>query len=60
VSLVIPKQGRIFSLWSKLAKADSVPTEANLAAAYLSFAELKEACEDTMARFKKRVHWLTR
>jgi len=44
----------------KLAKADIVPTEANLAAAYLSFAELEEACEDTMARFNERVHSLTR
>jgi hypothetical protein len=44
----------------KLAKADLVPTEANLRAEYGSFAELEQACEQFMAEVNGRVHRVTR
>jgi transposase len=44
----------------KLAKADIVPTEANLAAAYSSFIELEEVCAETMTRLNERVHAVTK
>ncbi len=40
----------------RLAKADVVPTEANLRPAYGSFAELEEACEEFCAKVNGRVH----
>lgn len=40
----------------RLAKADVVPTEANLRAEYSSFAELEEACEEFCAKVNGRVH----
>src|SRR5690625_7429140 len=40
----------------RLAKADVVPTEANLRPAYGSFAELEEACEEVCAEVHGRVH----
>jgi transposase len=40
----------------KIAKADLVPTSANLAPAYESFAELAEACFDWCERVNNRVH----
>lgn len=44
----------------KLAKADLVPTEANLLAAYSSFAELEQACEAFCEQVNARVHRVTR
>jgi len=44
----------------KIAKADLVPTEANLLDEYASFAELAEACAAAMATFNGRVHSVTR
>lgn len=40
----------------RLAKADVVPTEANLRPAYGSFAELEVACEEFCAKVNSRVH----
>jgi transposase len=40
----------------KIAKADLVPTSANLRAAYGSFAELERACTDWCERINARVH----
>jgi hypothetical protein len=40
----------------KIAKADLVPTTANLAAVYSSFAELADACVDWCERINNRVH----
>lgn len=44
----------------KLAKADIVPTDTNLADAYGSFAELEAACEAFMDLVNNRVHTTTR
>ncbi len=44
----------------KIAKADLVPTEANLLDEYRSFAELEAACAAAMATFNGRVHSVTR
>src|SRR5579875_1211879 len=44
----------------RVAKADLVPTDANLLPAYETFAELEEACAATMERFNSRVHAVTR
>ena len=44
----------------KIAKADLVPTEANLLDEYRSFAELEEACSKAMATFNGRIHSVTR
>ena len=44
----------------KIAKADLVPTEANLLDEYRSFAELEAACAAAMASFNGRVHSVTR
>ncbi|MST31931.1 IS21 family transposase [Acidimicrobiaceae bacterium USS-CC1] len=44
----------------RLAKADVVPTDANLLAAYDTFAALEEACTAAMERFNTRVHAVTR
>jgi len=44
----------------KVAKADLVPTEANLRAEYDTFAELEQACEEFMAEVNSRVHRVTR
>lgn len=44
----------------KLAKADLVPTDANLRAQYASFAELKAACEQFMDDVNSREHRVTR
>jgi len=44
----------------KLAKADLVPTDTNLLAAYDSFAELEAACEEFCAEVNTRVHRVTR
>lgn len=44
----------------KLAKADIVPTDTNLADAYRSFAELEQACSAFMALVNNRVHTTTR
>ncbi len=44
----------------KIAKADIVPTDANLLDAYSSFAELEEACAGATERFNDRVHSVTR
>jgi hypothetical protein len=44
----------------KIAKADLVPTAANLLEEYSGFAELEEACRDAMATFNGRVHSVTR
>jgi transposase len=44
----------------KLAKRDLVPTEANLRAAYASFAELETACDQFMAAVNARAHRETR
>jgi transposase len=44
----------------KLAKADIVPTEANLLPAYSSYAELEDACSAAMERFNNRPRALTR
>ena len=40
----------------KIAKADLVPTDANLLDEYRSFAELEAACAAAMATFNGRVH----
>jgi transposase len=40
----------------RIAKADLVPTTANLLEAYNSFAELEDACQDAMDRFNAREH----
>jgi transposase len=40
----------------KIAKADLVPADANLLAAYVSFGELEEACRAFCARVNGRVH----
>lgn len=44
----------------KIAKADLVPTEANLLDEYGSFTELEAACSSAMATFNGRVHSITR
>ena len=44
----------------KLAKADIVPTETNLAEQYESFAALQQACTAFMAKVNDRVHTVTR
>jgi hypothetical protein len=44
----------------KIAKADLVPTEANLLDEYGSFEELEAACAAAMATFNSRVHSVTR
>ncbi len=44
----------------KLAKADLVPTEANLLEDYLSFAALERACREETELLNDRVHSLTR
>jgi len=44
----------------RLAKADVVPTDANLLASYDTFAELEEACAAAAERFNTRVHAVTR
>ncbi|MEV8518156.1 IS21 family transposase, partial [Dactylosporangium sp. NPDC051484] len=44
----------------KIAKADLVPTMANLAAAYASFTDLADACFDWCERVNARVHRETR
>ena len=43
----------------EIAKADLVPTEANLLDEYRSFAELEKACTTAMATFNGRVHSVT-
>ena len=40
----------------KIAKADLVPTEANLRGDYASFAELEAACEAFTTRVNARIH----
>jgi transposase len=44
----------------KVAKADLVPTEANLLEVYRSFEELEAACATAMATFNGRVHSVTK
>ena len=44
----------------KIAKADLVPTTANLLEAYATFAELEAACEQFCATVNARVHRVTR
>ena len=44
----------------RIAKADIVPTTANLRDAYESFGELEGACQDAMDRFNQREHRETR
>jgi transposase len=44
----------------RIAKADLVPTSANLLESYDSFAELDAACRDAMDRFNSREHRETR
>ncbi len=44
----------------RIAKADIVPTTANLLGAYESFGELEGACQDAMDRFNGREHRETR
>jgi transposase len=44
----------------RIAKADLVPTEANLRDEYRSFAELEAACAATSETFNTRVHAVTR
>jgi Integrase core domain/Mu transposase, C-terminal domain len=44
----------------KLAKADLVPTDANLLSAYASFADLEAACEAFCAEVNTRAHRVTR
>lgn len=44
----------------KVAKADLVPTEANLLDEYATFAELEQACVEFMAVVNARVHRVTR
>lgn len=43
----------------RIAKADLVPTAANLLDVYESFQQLQAACEAAMARFNTRVHAMT-
>jgi hypothetical protein len=43
----------------RIAKADLVPTDANLRSDYRSWAELEEACQATTDRFNGRVHAVT-
>ncbi len=44
----------------RIAKADVVPTDANLRPDYQTFAELEAACEAAMERFNTRPHAVTR
>ncbi|HUI04990.1 MAG TPA: IS21 family transposase [Acidimicrobiales bacterium] len=44
----------------KIAKADLVPTDANLLDAYASFAQLEVACGAAMETFNGRIHAVTR
>jgi transposase len=44
----------------RIAKADVVPTDANLLPAYDTFAELEQACTAAAERFNTRVHAVTR
>src|SRR5205823_3006053 len=44
----------------RIAKADLVPTDANLLAGYASWAELVDACEAFMAEVNNRDHRVTR
>jgi transposase len=44
----------------RIAKADLVPTEANLRGDYAGWVELEAACEAAMERFNTRVHAVTR
>jgi transposase len=44
----------------RVAKADLVPTDANLRGDYTSWAELEEACTATMAKLNGRPHTVTR
>ena len=44
----------------QVAKADLVPTDANLLPAYSSWAELVEACESVMGTVNARPHAVTR
>ncbi len=44
----------------RIAKADLVPTEANLRDEYASFAELEDACAQSTTRFNGRIHSVTR
>jgi transposase len=44
----------------RIAKADVVPTEANLRPGYATFAELEAACQAAMDRFNTRAHAVTR
>lgn len=44
----------------KIAKADIVPTEANLAENYKSFADLEKACALATEHFNSRVHSITK
>jgi hypothetical protein len=44
----------------KIAKADLVPTEANLLDEYASFAELEVACAAATDSFNRRIHSITR
>jgi transposase len=44
----------------KIAKADLVPTEANLLPGYDSFAELEQACREFCAQVNARAHRVTR
>jgi transposase len=44
----------------KIAKADLVPTEANLLDEYTTFAEIEEACTAAMATINGRTHSVTR
>jgi hypothetical protein len=44
----------------KIAKADLVPTEANLLPGYASFAELEQACRGFCAQVNARAHRITR
>ena len=44
----------------KVAKADLVPTQANLLDEYRTFAELEEACTQPWPRFNGRMHSVTR
>jgi hypothetical protein len=43
----------------RIAKADLVPTDANLRPDYGSWAELEEACQATTDRFNSRIHAVT-
>ncbi len=49
-------QGRRGAHGQEIAKADLVPTTANLASAYASFAELADACFDWRERINARPH----